>query len=106
MKSLVRTIQILAWSALVGAVVQELRKPDAEREWHGDVYGMIPYDFRVPTAEKVRAAYWAPERDELFSDAVFGVGWAVNVPVAARRISALCAELMAKRDGEPPPPAA
>ncbi len=104
MKGLVRTMQIFAWSALVGAVVQELRKPDAEREWHGDVFGMVPYDFRVPTAEKVRAAYWAPERDELFSDAVFGVGWAVNVPVAARRISALCAELCARR-GEGPPPA-
>ncbi len=105
MKGLVRTVQILAWSSLVGAVVQEMRKPEAERTWHGEVFGMVPYDFRVPTTEKIRAAYWAPDRDELFSDAVFGVGWAVNVPVAARRVSALCAALCAKR-GEEPPPAA
>lgn len=92
MRGLRRGIQMLAWAALVGAVVQELRKPDGERTWHGYVAGLVPYDFRVPTPEKVRSAYWAPERDQLFSDSVFGVGWAVNVPVAARRLRALISE--------------
>ena len=40
---------------------------------------MVPYDFRPPTYEKIRAAYWNPNSDELFSDRVFGVGWAVNL---------------------------
>ena len=97
MKGLVRSIQMLAWTALIGAVVQELRKPDEEREWHGNVLGFVPYDFRIPSAEKLRDAYWAPERDELFSDAVFGVGWAVNVPVAARRIAATVGPLLDRR---------
>ena len=92
MKGLARSVQMLAWAAFVGAVVQELRKPEGERTWHGTVAGLVPYDFRVPSAEKIKSAYWAPERDELFSDAVFGVGWAVNVPIAARRLSGLVRE--------------
>ena len=94
MKGFGRTIQMLAWTALVGAVVQELRKPEGERTWHGYVGGMVPYDFRVPTLDKVRDAYWAPERDELLSDAVFGVGWAVNLPIAGRRLSSLLREYL------------
>ena len=92
MKGLARTVQMLAWATFVGAIVQELRKPEGERTWHGTVAGLVPYDFRVPSTEKIRQAYWAPERDELLSDAVFGVGWAVNVPVAARRINGLVRE--------------
>ncbi len=99
MKRLVRTMQLLAWSALIGAVVQELRKPDEEREWQGSLLGFIPYDFRIPSMEKLRDAYWAPERDGLFSDAVFGVGWSVNIPVAARRIAAAVGPLVDRRFG-------
>lgn len=94
MKGIARGVQMLAWAALVGAIVQEMRKPEGERTWHGTVGGLIPYDFRVPSADKIRSAYWAPERDSLFSDAVFGVGWAVNVPVAARRLNALVREYL------------
>src|SRR5439155_1560619 len=58
-----------------------------ERTWHGRVLGSIPYDFRVPTLDRLREAYWDPETDRVFSERVFGVGWAVNIPVAARKIS-------------------
>ena len=87
MKDLIRLFQTLAWIALVGAIYQELRKPPEERTWHGRVAGSIPYDFRVPTLDRVREAYWAPESDHLFSDKVVGVGWAVNIPTAARKLS-------------------
>lgn len=87
-----RMIRTLAWLALVGAIYQELKKRPDERTWHGRVAGVVPYDFRVPTLERIRSAYWDPESDVVFSDRVFGVGWAVNVPVAARKISELVSQ--------------
>lgn len=87
MSELARLIRTLAWLALFGAVYQELRKPPAERTWHGRVAGVIPYDFRIPTLQRLRDAYWDPSTDRVFSDHVFGVGWAVNLPVAARKLS-------------------
>jgi hypothetical protein len=87
MKELVRLIRTLTWLAFAAAIYQELRKPPEERTWHGKVAGAVPYDFRVPTIDRLRDAYWAPDRDEIFSENVFGVGWAVNIPVAARKVS-------------------
>lgn len=87
MRDLAKIIRTLMWMALVGAIYQELRKPPAERTWHGRVAGVVPYDFRVPTLDRVREAYWDPQSDRVFSDKVLGVGWAVNIPVAARKIS-------------------
>lgn len=88
MTDLVKLLRSLAWLALFGAIYQELRKPPPERTWHGKLLGVIPYDFRVPDLRRLREAYWAPSSDRLFSEHVFGVGWAVNIPVAVRRISA------------------
>ncbi|MBI4497876.1 MAG: hypothetical protein HY689_08270 [Chloroflexi bacterium] len=74
-----RDVVRLAALALVGAALaQELRKPQAERTWHGTVGGLVPYDFRPPTWERLRAAYWNPEDDRLLTPMPFGVGWAVN----------------------------
>ncbi|HEX2647116.1 MAG TPA: DUF5808 domain-containing protein [Candidatus Dormibacteraeota bacterium] len=64
---------------VVGAVATELAKPPEERTWQGKVLGVVPYDFRPPTWERIRDAYWNPESDRLFSDRVFGVGWAINL---------------------------
>ena len=86
MKDLMNTVRTLAWAALIAAIYQELRKPPAERTWHGKVVGVIPYDFRIPSVERMRAAYWDPASDRVFSDHVFGVGWAVNVPVLIRKL--------------------
>lgn len=84
---LLRTIRTLAWVALIAAIYQELKKPEAERTWHGKVAGIIPYDFRIPTPERLKAAYWDPASDRVFSEHVFGVGWAVNVPVLVRKVN-------------------
>jgi len=89
MKDLYRLARTAVWLAFFGALYQELRKPDAERTWHGKVAGFVPYDFRVPTIERLREAYWNPDSDVVFSERVFGVGWAVNIPVAARKVAAL-----------------
>ena len=61
----------------VTAVCQELEKPEEERHWHGKV-GIIPYDFRFPTLERLKQAYWNTESNQVFSDTVMGIGWAVN----------------------------
>lgn len=84
---LIRTIRTLAWVSLIAAIYQELKKPPAERTWHGKVAGFIPYDFRIPTLERVRSAYWDPTSDTLFSERVVGVGWAVNIPVLIRKLN-------------------
>jgi hypothetical protein len=81
----VRKVAKLVGTTLVAAaVVQELRKPSAERTWHGHLAGLIPYDFRPPTLERFRAAWWNPDDPRIFTDRVFGVGWAVNVGRVAR----------------------
>jgi len=72
----------------VAAVATELSKPEDQRTWHGTIGGVVPYDFRPPTWERIRTAYWNPESDRLFSDRVFGVGWAVNLYQAKRLLEA------------------
>jgi hypothetical protein len=86
MKDLMNTVRTLAWAALIAAIYQELRKPPAERTWHGKVGGVIPYDFRIPTVQRVRTAYWDPDSERIFTDKVIGVGWAVNIPVLIRKL--------------------
>ncbi len=87
MKDLIGLIRTAIWLAFFGAIYQELRKPAAERTWHGKVGGVVPYDFRIPDIQQVKDAYWDPQSDVLFTDRVLGVGWAVNLPVAFRRLS-------------------
>jgi len=72
--------------AIIGvvAIVQELRKPEEERTWQGDVAGLVPYDFRMPTVARVRDTYWNPE-GHVVSTKVFGVGWAPNFGALARK---------------------
>lgn len=65
--------------AVIGviAIIQELRKPPDERTWHGEVADFVPYDFRMPTADRLKETYWNPG-GPLLSSKVFGVGWAPN----------------------------
>jgi len=74
-----RLVRVAAFGLVVAAVATELSKPQPERTWEGRVFGVVPYDFRPPTWQRIRDAYWNPESDRLFSDRVFGVGWAVNL---------------------------
>jgi hypothetical protein len=67
---------LLAIIAVV-AIVQELRKPKDERTWHGKVASFVPYDFRVPTVDRLRETYWNPDAP-MVGGKVFGVGWAPN----------------------------
>jgi hypothetical protein len=84
LRGLRRLFRVAVVGLFVAAVATELSKPEAERTWQGKVGGVVPYDFRPPTWDRIRTAYWNPESDRLFSDRVFGVGWAVNLYQAKR----------------------
>jgi hypothetical protein len=79
LRNIRRLIRFTAFALVAAAVATELAKPAPERTWQGKVGGVVPYDFRPPTWQKIREAYWNPESDRLFSDRVFGVGWALNL---------------------------
>lgn len=74
-----RLVRFATFGLVVAAVATELAKPADERTWEGRVLGLVPYDFRPPTWQRIRDAYWNPHSERLFSDRVFGVGWAVNL---------------------------
>ena len=93
-----RLIRFAAVALVVGAFATELAKPEEERNWHGRVLGVVPYDFRAPSWDKIRDAYWNPSSDSLFSDRVFGVGWAINLHRAKNLLEAGFERLM----GTPP----
>ena len=73
----VRDIWRLALAVIGVTIIQELRKPPDERTWHGKVADVVPYDFRIPTIDRMKSTYWNPEGPVL-SSKVFGVGWAPN----------------------------
>src|SRR5258706_1767872 len=97
-----RGIRRLARLAVVGLVVAAvatgLSKPEEERAWHGRVMGSVPYGFRPPTWDRIRDAYWNPDSDRLFSDRVFGVGWAVNLYRAKTLMEGAFDRLMGSRE--------
>jgi hypothetical protein len=76
-------------AAVAGAIYQELRKPPAERTWQGRLLGFVPYDFRIPSLERVRDSYWNPSSSRIFTDRPLGVGWAVNIPAVLRRLGVM-----------------
>src|SRR5438552_8307455 len=53
----------------------------------------------APTWKRIRDAYWNPESDRLFTDRVFGVGWAVNL----HRAKTLMEEAYRRLMGSPEP---
>jgi hypothetical protein len=96
LRSLRRLFRIAVFGVVVAAVATELSKPVEERTWHGKVLGYVPYDFRPPTWQRIRDAYWNPESDRLLSDRVFGVGWAVNLYEAKTLLEDIFRKLMDK----------
>ena len=93
-----RLVRFAAFGLVVAAVATELSKPEPERTWEGRVFGLVPYDFRPPTWQRIRDAYWNPNSDRLFSDRVFGVGWAVNLYRAKTLMEAAFGRLMGTRE--------
>jgi hypothetical protein len=98
LRRLRRLARFAAFGLVIAAVATELAKPEPERTWEGRVFGLVPYDFRPPTWQRIRDAYWNPTSDRLFSDRVFGVGWAVNLYRAKTLLEGAFERLMGSRE--------
>ena len=73
-KWLIRTLQVTVVALTLAAVFQELEKPKEERKWCGKVAGIFPYDFRIPTIQRLKESYWNPYESRVFTPPVFGLG--------------------------------
>jgi hypothetical protein len=60
------------------AIAQQLQRPPEERTWYGKIAG-IPYDFRLPTVERIRDTFWNKNTSKIFLPQAFGIGWSVNL---------------------------
>ena len=79
-------IRTALFAAVAGAIYSELRKPPEQRTWNGKLLGVVPYDFRLPSLERLRQAYWNLASPKVLTDRPLGVGWAVNIPTLLRRL--------------------
>jgi hypothetical protein len=77
-RCLTNIIQATAITLTLTAICKELEKPKEKREWHGRVACFVPYDFRMPTWERIKETYWNPYDSRILTPEVFGVGWAIN----------------------------
>jgi hypothetical protein len=79
-RSLLQWVPIaLSLGVVALAIAQELSKPASERAWNGRVLGFVPYDFRPPSLERIRASLWNPHDPHVLTSQVFGVGWSINL---------------------------
>jgi Family of unknown function (DUF5808) len=60
------------------AITQQFQRPPQERTWYGQIAG-IPYDFRIPTVERIRATFWNKDTSRILLPKVFGIGWDMNL---------------------------
>ena len=74
-----RTVRTIGVTLVAASVRKELTRPPAEREWHGQLAGFIPYEFRLPTVDRIRERCWNPDDPGVLTLHVFGVGWSVNI---------------------------
>ena len=86
MNTLRREIGALGWilrtvtfGLVAAAVYKELQLPAEKRTWHGRLFDLVPYDFRIPTPRKLMQAFWNPASGNIFSEQPFGVGWTINL---------------------------
>jgi uncharacterized membrane protein len=46
----------------------------------------VPYDFRMPTMERLRRRVWNPDEPRVFTPTIFGVGWSLNLFQVVRQL--------------------
>ena len=69
------------WITLLGAAIADAVRNDRR---HGELFGFVPYDFRMPTVERARAQTWSPGSSRVLAATSFGVGWSLNLGRVAR----------------------
>ena len=75
--------------SVAGAVLTELRKPPELRTWREHLFGVVPYDLRPPTLERLRQTYWNPDEPRVVVPRFYGVGWDLNLYQLWRLLSGL-----------------
>jgi hypothetical protein len=75
-----RAFRVL-WFVVVAAAVADAVRTHRR---HGVVFGIVPYDFRMPTVERARSHTWNPESSRILTPTTFGIGWSVNLGRLAR----------------------
>ncbi|HUY98861.1 MAG TPA: DUF5808 domain-containing protein [Thermomicrobiaceae bacterium] len=80
-----RLVSLAGMLLAAAAIIEQLRLPADERTWEGRIFS-IPYDFRVPTLQRMAERWWNPNDVRLFVPQVFGVGWTVNLYQARRLV--------------------
>lgn len=78
MNSLKKLWRFSMLGLLGAAVYTEYSKDESDRTGQGLVGGVVPYDFRPPTPEKIKNSLWNPDDPRLFMPTIFGVGWTIN----------------------------
>lgn len=76
-RSLNRLVMMVALFLVGAAIRDQLRRPPQERTWQGRVFG-FPYDFRIPTIERIRETMWNKDTSRILMPQAFGVGWSIN----------------------------
>jgi hypothetical protein len=79
LKKLTRLIKVATVALLLGAIREEMNKPEDQRTGQGLVGGVVPYDFRPPTFERIRSSLWSPDDERLITPHPWGVGWTLNL---------------------------
>ena len=51
---------------------------------HGQILGLVPYDFRAPSLARLREKLWNSQDERFVVPTFFGVGWTVNLRSASR----------------------
>lgn len=89
-----RIRKLIPWVGLflaAAALFDQLNRPADQRTWNGTVFGVMPYDFRVPTLERIMERWWNPNDERIFTPDVFGVGWSINLYQLRRKAMLLIA---------------
>lgn len=83
--SSMKPLKVLAAALAIAALIKELRLPKDQRTWHGAVAGFVPYDFRMPTIDRIKSTVWNPDGAIIVSRA-FGVGWTINLGAIVAKV--------------------
>jgi hypothetical protein len=72
------------------AILDQVGRRPEDRDWHGKVLG-VPYDFRMPTLERLQQRVWNPDDERILVPHVIGIGWTFNLYQLKRRLQLLIA---------------
>jgi hypothetical protein len=76
-RGLGKAVRMAAFGLFALAMAKEMSQPEEARTWEGTVMG-VPYDFRPPTAGRLKDAWWNKDAG-LITRMPWGMGWTLNV---------------------------